>query len=74
MKWRPASDDSGHDYCIPVHLSDEFEEWVEQAEGNEEITVRDFTGFMIGAVQVRSNSRTLFIGARVGKRNLRRRK
>lgn len=48
MTWRLASDDSGHDYCIPAHLADEFEEWVERAESNQEITGRDFTDFMLG--------------------------
>ena len=48
MKWRLASDDSGHDYCIPVHLADEFAEWVEREENNQEIIGRDFTDFMIG--------------------------
>lgn len=48
MRWRLVSDGSGHDYCIPSHLSDEFDEWVEEVESELKLTSRDFSAYRLG--------------------------
>ncbi len=49
MKWILASDDSGHDYCIPAARADEFRKWVEDSEtGGDGLGGEDFTDYMLG--------------------------
>lgn len=46
-RYKLVSDESGHDYAIPVELEDDFYKWVAATENEEEFTELDFEDYRV---------------------------